>query len=111
MIPKYSYSAIIHESGHDFEVMARYFVDWGSPAIGPTYDCGGQPEEPPQIIDLEVTKIDGKPADDFAFLSRHFLRRLEEGSHPEEMLRLASEDELAAQDEAADAKREARCDD
>lgn len=45
------------------DVVVSYVVEFGRPARGPTYDCGGTPADPDEIIDVEIVSIDGTPWD------------------------------------------------
>ena len=45
----------------EIEVEVEFDVDWGRPATGPTYACGGEPAEPAEITNIRVVLVDGKP--------------------------------------------------
>lgn len=43
------------------EVTVSYGVEWGRPAQGPSYDCGGTPADPDEIVDVEILTVDDVP--------------------------------------------------
>ena len=111
MTRSYSYSVFISIGESRFEVTATYGVEWGEAERGPSYASGGQPATDDQVVDIWIRTVDGKPADDFpsvVCLAEHLLQG---GAHPAMMIDEARQQEIADQEDAADARREARFDD
>lgn len=46
----------------EIDATVSFMVIPGEPETGPSYDCGGTPASDPQIDDIRVERIDGKPA-------------------------------------------------
>ncbi len=59
---RFSFDTAIERGDEEIEIRVIYDVSPIIPAQGPTYDCGGQPEEGGEVEIISVTH-DGKPFD------------------------------------------------
>lgn len=93
----------------EIDTTISYTVIPGEPETGPTYDCGGTPASDPQIDDIRVEKIDGKPVVTGDAITRDaILSEFECGHHDADLLAEAASDRDHAADLRAEQIREDR---
>lgn len=122
MARRHTYSTNVEVSsgddcGPDFDVTVSFTVTPGEPATGPSYACGGTPASPPEIDDIRLETVNGKPRpwgmydgwikDEDAEFEASIVSLLENSDrHWEAMMEVAAEAEEADRDAAAEARAE-----
>lgn len=79
----------------EVDTTISYVVRPGRPETPPAYDHGGLPAEDPEIDDIRVEKIDGKPAVTGDAITRDaILAEFECGRHDADLLAEAAETDI-----------------
>lgn len=79
----------------EIDATVSFGVAWGRGETPPAYDHGGLPADPPEIDDIRVEAIDGRPATVGDRLTvEAILAEFEAGFHDADLLAVAFEDAL-----------------
>jgi hypothetical protein len=108
----YTYKTTISVGDAELDVKLIYTVAWGHPGRGPSYRDGGLPADPPEITDMTVVEIGGKPRrwgflhEGDGQLASLIEDRLMDANGIAAMLEEAAEEEACRQDRADERRYE-----